>query len=108
MKLRKEFIGSHSPDGFGAHGDKKYPTVKYTAGSFILWAYFFFFFFCRRSLTSCSDTLHHGFSNSSMQQFTVIVHRAVANNALAQTTNDVGIVYRNFNVKFGVCKTRWS
>jgi len=45
MKLRKEFIGSHSPDGFGAHRDKKYPTVKYTAGSFILWAYFFFFFF---------------------------------------------------------------
>uniref|UniRef100_A0A673HGB5 Uncharacterized protein n=1 Tax=Sinocyclocheilus rhinocerous TaxID=307959 RepID=A0A673HGB5_9TELE len=33
---------SNPPDGFGAHRDKKYPmpTVKYTAGSLMLWACF--------------------------------------------------------------------
>jgi len=35
-------LAANPPDGFGAHMDKKYPmpTVKYTAGSLMLWAYF--------------------------------------------------------------------
>ena len=35
-------MAANPPDGFGAHMDKKYPmpTVKYTAGSLMLWAYF--------------------------------------------------------------------
>jgi len=32
-------LAVNPPDGFGANGDKKY-TVKYTAGSLMLWAYF--------------------------------------------------------------------
>jgi len=56
---KNSFLAANPPDGFGAHMDKKYPmpTVKYTAGSLMLWAYFF----CWRSWTSCSDTWYHGF-----------------------------------------------
>jgi len=41
-ETKKSFLAANLPDGFGAHKDKKYPmpTVKYTAGSLMLWAYF--------------------------------------------------------------------
>jgi len=43
MKPKKGFMAENPPDGFGANMDKKYPmpTVKYTAGSYMLWAFFF-------------------------------------------------------------------
>ncbi len=41
--IEKIFLAANPPDGFGANRDKKYPmpTVKYTAGSLMLWACFF-------------------------------------------------------------------
>jgi len=35
-------LAANPPDGFGANRHKKHPmpTVKYTAGSLIMWAYF--------------------------------------------------------------------
>ncbi len=42
MKLKKSFLAANPPDVFGANRDKKYPmsTIKYTAGSLMLWACF--------------------------------------------------------------------
>ncbi len=39
MKQKKSFLAA--PDGFGEHGDKKYPMckTKYTAVCLMLWAY---------------------------------------------------------------------
>ncbi len=39
--LKNEFLAANSQDGFGEHGDKKYPmsTVKYTAVLLMLWVY---------------------------------------------------------------------
>jgi len=43
MKQKRGFLAANPPDTFGANMDKKYPmpTVKYTAGSFMLRAFFF-------------------------------------------------------------------
>ncbi len=40
MKLKNSFLAVNPPDVFGANRDKEYPmsTVKYTAGSIMLWA----------------------------------------------------------------------
>ncbi len=42
MKLKKSFLAANPPDEFSTNRDKKYPmsTVKYTAGSLMLWACF--------------------------------------------------------------------
>ncbi len=42
MKLEKSFLAANPPDEFSTNRDKKYPmsTVKYTAGSLMLWACF--------------------------------------------------------------------
>ncbi len=42
MKLKKLLFGTNPPDEFSANRDKRYPmsTVKYTAGSLMLWACF--------------------------------------------------------------------
>jgi len=42
MKQKRGFLAANPPDTFGANMDKKYPmpTVKYTAGSFMLRAFF--------------------------------------------------------------------
>ncbi len=42
LNIKKSFLAANPPDGFGANRHKKHtmPTVKYTAGSLMLWAYF--------------------------------------------------------------------
>jgi len=42
MILKNSFLAANPPAVFGVHRDKKYPmpTVRYTAGSLMLWACF--------------------------------------------------------------------